>query len=148
MVINITDYTNRNTTSGNFTQHEPLLWATGFQLQCNCENRVAQSLVFCVLLCGSLLVFFSLFLSHCIVCISLSYYNNTNFFTRNLKEQQSSSIQPTTRTWAIPLEKQTIIIVNTTNYKNTSHSPGKTNNNHRQYNQLQQHEPFPRKNKQ
>ena len=94
------------------------------------------------------LSFFSLFLSHCIVCISLSYYNNTNFFTRNLKVQQSSSIQPTTRTQAIPPEKQTTIIVNTINYKNTSHSPGKTNNNHRQYNQLQEHEPFPRKNKQ
>jgi hypothetical protein len=56
-----------------------------------------------------------------------------------------SSIQSTTRTRAIPPEKQTTIIVNTINYKNTSHSPGKTNNNRRQYNQLQEHEPFPRK---
>jgi hypothetical protein len=63
-------------------------------------------------------------------------------------KQQSSSIQPTTRTRAIPPEKQTTIIVNTTNYNKTNHSPGKTNNNRRQYNQLQQHEPFPRKNKQ
>jgi hypothetical protein len=47
-----------------------------------------------------------------------------------------------------PPEKQTIIVVNTINYKNTSHSPRKTNNNRRQYNQLQEHKPFPRKNKQ
>jgi hypothetical protein len=53
-----------------------------------------------------------------------------------------------TRTRAIPPEKQTTIVVNTINYKNTSHSPGKTNNNRRQYNQLQEHKPFPRKNKQ
>jgi hypothetical protein len=40
-------------------------------------------------------------------------------------------------------EKQTIIIVNTINYKYTSHSPRKTNKNRRQYNQLQEHKPFP-----